>query len=70
MEFKIYPLLANNSRRSMKKVKKTHRGYYGYFPQYRLLKRLTEALNLSENEVLSQIQKEREYLIALNSQKI
>ncbi|MBD1899266.1 hypothetical protein NDI44_08680 [Trichocoleus sp. DQ-A3] len=50
----------------MKKVKKTHQGYYGYFPRHRLLKRLIETLGMSETEVLKQIQKEREVLIGLN----
>lgn len=63
MEFKIYPLLSTNSRRSMKKIKKRHRGYYGYFPRYRLLKRLMDTLGMSQTEVLNQIQREREALI-------
>lgn len=69
MELKIYPLLSTCSRRSMKRTKKTYRGYYGYFPRHQLLARLCKTLNMSEGQVLDQIQREREFLLSLKKLK-
>ncbi len=59
----VWPRLSTCSKRAFIRTKKRWGHPYTYQPQARLLHRLTQELNMSEDAVLEQIQKERSYLL-------
>lgn len=67
MDLLCFPLLSKASRTLMEKRYRFGGGKYNnlyrYRPQYRLIQRLSRALNMPENKVREQIAKERLYLL-------
>lgn len=63
MELKIYPLLGTPSKRAFVKEAKRYGRPYRYNPRYQLVQRLAKELNMSQNEVLDQIRKERAWVL-------
>ena len=67
MELLCFPLMSKASRTLMEKRYRFGGGKYNreyrYRPQYRLIQRLSRALNISESQVREQIYKERLYLL-------
>ena len=63
MMLKIYPLLNTRSKRAISRVRKKWGWQYEYVPKQILVSRLSQQLNISEDEVRKQIQKERELII-------
>lgn len=68
MNLIVYPLLRKKSKTAMLRVvnqRGKNRGHlYNYVPNGRLLNRLSTLLPLSKSEILDQVIKEREYLLA------
>ena len=62
MDFVIYPLLNTRSQRAFRRVKTRfgHRAYY--HPRKHLIERLKEETGMTEQQILTQIAKEREYI--------
>lgn len=63
MDLEIYSLLSKESQRAIKRVKKRFGRPYYYIPQARLVRRLAQQLQKSEEEIREQIAREREFLI-------
>ena len=63
MQLKIYPLLNGDSKKAMRREKKRFGKYYNYTPRANLVKRLSDQLNISEEEVRAQIVLERNFII-------
>ena len=59
-----YARMSTRSRRAMKRLKGRYGCPYEYRPRITLLQRLSAELNMSIEEVLDQIQKERHYLLS------
>lgn len=63
MELKVYPLLSTRSKRAFVRERKEYGNPYRYQPRMRLIKRLSRELQMSQEEVLAQIRKERAWLL-------
>ena len=62
-----YFRMSTRSRRAMTRTKTRFGQPYQYRPRITLIRRLQNELNMSHVQVLDQIQKEREYLIAMRT---
>lgn len=63
MILKFYSRLSTRSRRAILRQTKKWGHENIYFPRYQLVKNLMTEFNMTENEVLDQLQKEREFLL-------
>lgn len=63
MQLKIYPRLNQRSKKAMLKQTKRWGHSYNYYPRERLIQRLQQELNMTRQQVLSQIYEEREFLL-------
>lgn len=62
MKLVIFPLLNKRSKTAIERVRKKFGHPYYYKPKQILINRLMQELSMSEDEVLEQLRKEREYL--------
>lgn len=62
MKLIIFPLLNKRSKTAIERVRKRFGHPYYYNPKRMLINRLMQELSMSEDEVLEQLRKEREYL--------
>jgi hypothetical protein len=70
MKLLVFPKLSGCSRKSMLKTTSKWGHHHDYMPQMRLLERLADELNMTVEQVLEQIEHEREYLIQEQGKKI
>ena len=66
MELLLYPKLGTRSRRALTRhTRQSHRGsqLHNYSPKGTLLQRLARETGMTIEQVYSQLQKEREYLL-------
>lgn len=59
-----YARMSTRSRRAMTREKTRYGRQYVYFPRITLVRRLSRELGMSEEAVLDQIIREREYLLS------
>ena len=60
MRFLIFPMLSTRSKRAaLKNPKYKHKGrFLSYYPRPHLMERLTRELNMSESQVMEQLNRE------------
>lgn len=63
MELKIYPRLNKKSKNAIKRKLCSWGRNYQYNPRPHLVRRLSQELGLTEEQVREQIQKERKFLL-------
>ncbi|MCH2244704.1 MAG: hypothetical protein MK111_08695 [Crocosphaera sp.] len=61
-ELVVWPLLSTCSKRAMVRTKKRWGHPNEYHPRQKLINRLSDQLKMSKQEVLNQIEKERDFL--------
>ena len=69
MKLVIFPLLCTRSRRAIRRTKGKFGHVYSYTPRADLVIRLSTKLGMTREDVLDQIQKEREYIIKLHESR-
>lgn len=65
MKVIVFPLLYSNSKRAFLRKTKSFGRPYQYFPRMALLKRLRKELGMTNEQILDQVDKEREFYIKI-----
>lgn len=63
MRLICYPLLNLRSQKAILRVRKKWGHPYRYNPRKQLITRLSEQLQMSETEIVEQLEREREFLL-------
>jgi hypothetical protein len=64
MELLIYPLLSTRSRRAISRARGKYGRPYDYRPRIDLINNLAADLRMSQDQVLDQIKRERDFILA------